>query len=396
VARRALDALNRAVFRPDTTSPSLSSLVALTPPVLLGLFFFGLPAFEMLAVALVVGGAAQAGAHFTRQRFEISPIVPALVGVALVGPGASLVWAATIALLASLLELARVRFTPRARLDFGVISYAAVFLLSRGAPAAYLSAHTLVATPEPIKLWLQSYGGGQTPIDPIRLYVGNVPGPVFATSLLAVVLGAAWLWYARRLSPLVVLMFGLGALFSVKLMGWSAIYHLDSGPLWFTAALVLADRRMLPTGMGRPLLGLAAGVVSMAARVRGVGIESIPITVASLLIVVALVEAFGWLIPNRRRVTDAARAARAPGVATRLSQKVRARYSIARMGTAASDRRPVRRPKLEEGLPSVDELLPVRSDADQPDGHAADVFETVDVSPTVRRQVLPPAAVSDG
>jgi Na+-transporting NADH:ubiquinone oxidoreductase subunit NqrB len=251
--------------------------------------------------------------------------VPALVGVALVGPGASLVWSVVIALLASVLELVRARFTPRARLDMGVIGYSAIFLLSRGAPAAYLNARTLVAMPEPIRLWLQSASSGQAPIDPIRLYVGDVAGPVFATSLLAVVLGAAWLWYARRLSLLVVVMFGLGALASVRLMGWSVIYHLDSGPLWFTAALVLADRRMLPpSGLGRPLLGLAAGVVSMAARVRGFGIESVPITVAALLIVVALVEGVGWLIPNRRRVSDAARSTRAPDLATRLSQKVRA------------------------------------------------------------------------
>ncbi|MBJ7599536.1 MAG: hypothetical protein DLM67_03370 [Candidatus Nephthysia bennettiae] len=325
MARRALDALNRAVFRPDTTSPSLSSLVALTPPVLLGLAFFGVPAFEMLVLALAIGGSVHAAAHFTRQRLEISPIVPALVGVALVGPGASLVWPAAIALVASLFEVARARFTPRARLDFGVIGYGAIFLLSKGAPASYLSPHTLVAMPEPIRFWLQSAASGQSPIDPIKLYVGNVAGPVFATSLLAVVLGAAWLWYARRLSLLVVFMFGLGALASVRLMGWSAVYHLDSGPLWFTAALVLADRRMLPpSGLGRPLLGLAAGVVSMAARVRGAGIEAVPITVAALLIVVALVEGMGWLIPNRRRVKDAARAARTPGLATRLGHKVRA------------------------------------------------------------------------
>jgi hypothetical protein len=299
--------------------------VALTPPVLLGLAFFGVPAFEMLILALAIGGAVHAAAHFTHQRLEISPVVPALVGVALVGPGASLVWPALIALAASLFEVARVRFTPRARLDFGVIGYAGIFLLSRGAPASYLSPHTLIAAPEPVRFWLQSAASGQTPIDPIKLYVGNVTGPVFATSLLAVVLGAAWLWYARRLSLVVVLMFGLGALASVKLMGWSVVYHLDSGPLWFTAALVLADRRMLPpSGLGRPLLGLAAGVVSMAARVRGAGIEAVPITVAALLIVVALVEGLGWLIPNRRRVKDAARAAHTPGLAARVGHKARA------------------------------------------------------------------------
>jgi hypothetical protein len=325
VARKALDALNRATFRPDTSSPTLNSLVALTPAVVLGLSFFGLPAVEMLVIALAVGGAVHAAARFGKQRLQMSPVVPALVGVALVGPGASLAWSAGIALIASAGEVARARFLPAARLDLGLLGYAAVFLASRGAPAAYLSPHSLVATPEPIRLWLQLSAGSQGPIDPVRLYVGNVPGPVFATSVLAVALGAAWLWYARRLSLLVVLMFGLGALACIRLMGWSAAYHLDSGPLWFTAALILSDRRMLPPSrLGRPLLGLAAGVVTVAARVRGAGIEAVPITVAALQLIVALVEAAGWLIPNRRRVRDAARAARAPGLATRLGHKVRA------------------------------------------------------------------------
>jgi hypothetical protein len=298
--------------------------VALVPPVLFGLFFSGLPAIEMLLVALLVGGAIHAGARLGKQPLELSPVIPALIGVAFVGPGASLGWAAGIALLASLLELARARFTPGARLDFGILTYSVLFLVSRGAPAAYLNPHTGVSMPEPIRLWLQYSGAGQAPIDIVKLYVGNVAGPVFATSLLAVVVAAAWLWYAGRLSLLVVLTFGLGALGAIKLMGWSPAYHLVSGPLWFAAALILADRRTLPTsGLGRPLLGLAAGVVCMAARVRGYAIESVPITVAALQLVVALVEGAGWLIPNRSRLRDALRAARAPGPATRLSQKAR-------------------------------------------------------------------------
>jgi hypothetical protein len=286
--------------------------------------FFGFPAVVMLMVALVIGGAVHGAAWLLKQPHELSPIVPALIGVALVGPGASPLWTAAVALLASLLEVARARFAPRVRLEFGVLSYSALFLLSHGALAAYLTPRTGVVMPEPIRLWLQYYGAGQSPIDPVKLYVGNVPGPVFATSLLAVGVSAAWLWYARRLSPLVVLTFGLGALASIKLLGWSPIYHLDSGPLWFSAALILADRRNLPSsGLGPPLLGLAAGTVCMAARVRGNAIEAAPITVAALLLVLALVDGFGWLQPNRNRLRDLARAVRAPGLASRLSQKAR-------------------------------------------------------------------------
>jgi Na+-translocating ferredoxin:NAD+ oxidoreductase RnfD subunit len=303
VARRALAALNRAAFRPDTSSPSLNSLLALTPGIFLGLYFFRLPALEMLLLALLAGGAVQVGARRLRLPTPARPLVAALVGVALVGPGASLVWAGVVALLASLLEVARARLATNLRLQLGVVCYALVLLVSRGALAAYLSPRTMLPGPEPIRLWLQAGSAASASVDPVRLYVGNVPGPVFATSLLGVALGAAWLWYARRLSLPVLLVFGLAAFACARLMGWSPLYQLVSGPLWFGAVFALADRRLLPSsGAAAALLGIAAGVVAMAARVRGFGIESAPIAVAGLQVVVALVEGTGWLLANRRRL----------------------------------------------------------------------------------------------
>jgi electron transport complex protein RnfD len=302
------------------------TLVALSPPVLGGLFFFGLPALRLLAIGVAVGVLVHLAARLGRQPLAITPVVPALFGVALLGPGVSPVWAAVIALVASVLEVARARFVPGARIELGLLAYSLVFLLTHGALVGYLAPRTGSAMPEPIRLWLQYYGGAQAPIDPVRLYVGNVPGPVFATSLLAVVVGAAWLWYARRLSLLVILTFALGTWASIRLMGWSTLYHLDSGPLWFVGALVLADRRLLPaSSLGRPLLGLAAGMVVMSARVRGLAIESVPAAVAGLQLVVATVEGLGWLVPNRNRIWQAARAARASSLSPRrLSEKVRA------------------------------------------------------------------------
>lgn len=301
------------------------TLVALSPPVLCGLFLFGLPALQILAIAVVVGAAVHVAARMSHLPLSITPLVPALFGVALIGPGASPVWAGVIALVASILEVARARFTPGARLELGLVTYAVLFLFSRGALAVYLAPHSATVMPEPIRLWLQYYGGPQAPIDPVRLYVGNVAGPIFATSALAVLIAGAWLWYAKRLSLLLLSTFALGAWGSLNLMGWSTLYHLDSGPLWFAAGLVLADRRLLPPSAPvRALLGLAAGVIVMGARARGLAIESAPLAVAGLQLVVATVEGVGWLVPNRNRLRAAVRAVRSPGFSPRgLSGKVR-------------------------------------------------------------------------
>jgi hypothetical protein len=133
--------------------------------------------------------------------------------------------------------------------------------------------------------------------------VGNVAGPVFATSLLAVVIGAAWLWYARRLSLGTIVTVLLGACIPVVLMGWNYGYHVDSGPLWFVVVFAFADKRLLPRGAApRTLLGFVAGLVVVAVRSLGYGIESAPIAIAGLQLVVGVVEGAGWLLTERELV----------------------------------------------------------------------------------------------
>jgi hypothetical protein len=125
--------------------------------------------------------------------------------------------------------------------------------------------------------------------------VGNVAGPVFATSLLAVVVGIAWLAYARRLSLVVAGCFLLGAVVTVALFHWDAMTHLDSGPTWFVAGLLLSDRRLLPGSWAvRPVLGFGAGLLSLALRVRGFGIEAAFLTVAGVQAVMAVVVIALW------------------------------------------------------------------------------------------------------
>ena len=294
-----LGAMRRLAVAPETAPPAVIAGIALAGPVAAGIVFFRTAALEMLAIALVAGGADHLVARLLKQPVQVTPILPAVVGVAMVGTGASLVWSAAVAVLAVVLDLGRTRLTPTARVQVGLVAYAIVLLVSRGAPAAYVSPGSGAAMAEPIRLWLDYYGGGQAPIDSVRLYVGNVAGPVFATSVLAVAIGAAWLWYSGRLSILVVLTFLAGTLVPITVYHWSAAFQLDSGPLWFAAALVLADRRTLPTStVGRPLLGLAAGLVAMGARARGFAVEAGPITVAAAQLLADGVRGARWLIDN--------------------------------------------------------------------------------------------------
>src|SRR5207302_452742 len=112
-----------------------------------------------------------------------------------------------------------------------------------------------------------------------------------------------------------------GALVPIAMLRWSAAYQLDSGPLWFAAALVLADRRTLPASqLGRPLVGLLAGLLALGARTRGLAIESAVVVVAGMQVLTVTIQGMSWVRRNRdetRTRLAALREALTPGRLTR-------------------------------------------------------------------------------
>jgi len=291
--------LDRAAFHPASLPGDLTIGIALAPPVAAGLIIFKVPAAQMLGVALALGVAGQVAAYVVWRRLaprpQASPFIAAVFGVALVGAGAPLSASIAIAALAVMLELIRARYIPAIRAQTGLLAYAAVAIVTRGAPFAYINPVNGRALSDPIWIWYHYFGPQAAPIDPIRLYVGNVPGPVFATSLLAVAIGIAWLAYARRLSLVVLTAFLVGAFVPIYLYHWDVVFQLDSGPTWFVAGLLLADRRMLPGSWGiRPVLGLAAGLLALGLRTRGYGIEAAFFAVAAIQAASAVVAVIMW------------------------------------------------------------------------------------------------------
>jgi hypothetical protein len=299
VLRRAAAALDRAAFKPASLPNDLITGIALAPPVIAGLIIFKVPALEMLAVALALGISGQIAAYWLWRkhipRTQTSPLIAAVIGVALVGVGASLVTSIEIALLAVILELLRARYIPAIRAQAGLLAYACVALITRGAPFVYVNPASGKAFGDPINIWFHFFSPASAPIDPIRLYVGNVPGPVFATSMLAVAIGAAWFAYARRVSLVVLLSFLLGALVPIYAFRWDYAFQLDSGPMWFVAALLLSDRRLLPGSWAiRPVLGFGAGLLAVGLRRNGYGIEASFFAVAGVQAVMTVFVLVFW------------------------------------------------------------------------------------------------------
>lgn len=291
--------LDRAAFKPGTLPDDLITAIALCPPVIAGLIVFRTKAAEMLAIALAAGIVGVLVATWLWRHHMphpgASPIIAAVIGVALVGAGASLILTGEIAALAVILEVLRARFIPAIRAQAGLLAYAAVALVTRGGPFAYVNPATGRAFGDPISTWYQFFSPASAPIDPVRLYVGNVPGPVFATSLLAVAIGVAWLAYARRVSLVVLLGFLAGGWLAINTFHWDPLFQLDNGPTWFVAGLLLADRRLLPDSWAvRPVLGFAGGLFAIGLRRDGYGMEAAIFTVATVQAVMAVVVIILW------------------------------------------------------------------------------------------------------
>lgn len=291
--------LDRAAFKPASLPDDLVTGLAVLPPVVAGIVIFKVPAVQMLAIALAAGGVGVLVGHwFWRRQFRhsaASPLIAALFAVALIGAGAGLIVAAEIAVLAVVLEVLRVRYMPAIRAQVGLLAYAAIAVITRGLPFAYVNPANGAPFGDPIATWYRFFGASTAPIDPIRLYVGNVPGPVFATSLLAVAVGVAWLAYARRVSLVVLVAFLLGAGLAIYTFHWDPLFQLDSGPTWFVVGLLLADRRLLPESWTvRPALGFAGGLFAIGLRHNGYGIEAAFLTVAAVQAVMAVLVLAYW------------------------------------------------------------------------------------------------------
>lgn len=293
-------AFDRAAFRPATLPDDLVMGLALLPPVVAGLIIFKLPAVQMLAVALGAGAlgliASMVMWRHQPSRPGAGTVIAALFGVALVGAGASLATAAYVAALAVVLELVRARYIPAIRAQAGLIAFAAVTLASRGATLTYFDPHGLTNYRDPIASWSSLFHQSAWTLDPIKLYVGDVPGPVFATSLLAVAVGVAWLAYARRVSLAALVAFVAGALVAIFYYRWDALFQLDSGPTWFVAGLLLANRSYLPESWAlRPLLAFVVGVFAIGWRKTNGGIEATYLSVAALQAAMAVIVIAFWV-----------------------------------------------------------------------------------------------------
>src|SRR5258708_11853407 len=159
-------------------------------------------------------------------------------------------------------QLQRVMLHP-ALIVFGVL-----FLIQRQLGFGYVNPFDGRHLDDPLMLWYKL----QLVVDPVKLYVGNVPGPIGATSAGAVLIGVTYLWYTRKISLGIVTGFLSGIDALAVVIRSDLGFQLASGPSLFLAGYVAADRRrvLIPERFTFAF-GLAAGMATMILRWYGEG-----------------------------------------------------------------------------------------------------------------------------
>lgn len=269
---RWLSALPRFLLvQPEQLGTDVAYTLALLPPLVLGMLFFRRPAALLLAFCLLAGTICLLALRLAGLTIGLPPwighrahhpLVAALLIVAVLSPltppwlGVSLI--VLFILLDSLAwpHLRRMAVHP-ALLCVGILSVAQQQL-----GFGFLSPFDGRPLDEPLRL--------HTVIDPVTLYVGNVPGPLGSTSSAAVLLGIAYLWYTRKVSLALVVGFVIGMAAAAAAFRLDIAFQISGGAALFLAGYLAADRRRLPVD-GRLCagLGLAAGALTILFRVQG-------------------------------------------------------------------------------------------------------------------------------
>ncbi|MCI4626151.1 MAG: RnfABCDGE type electron transport complex subunit D [Candidatus Magnetoovum sp. WYHC-5] len=124
----------------------------------------------------------------------------------------------------------------------------------------------VVTTATPLSMMKED--GQLTPI--INLIVGNVSGSIGETSVVALLLGAAYLFYKRTITWHIPVSY-IGTVFVFSLvLGMPAFFHVFSGGLILGAFYMATDVVTSPcTPKGRIIFGCGAGIITILIRKYG-------------------------------------------------------------------------------------------------------------------------------
>ncbi|HEY0492566.1 MAG TPA: RnfABCDGE type electron transport complex subunit D [Candidatus Dormibacteraeota bacterium] len=283
------------LVQPEQLNYDLAFGLALVPLLVAAIVFFRQDAVLLLAVSLLAGVVCLLGLQLGRLSFGLPawvghranhPLVASVLISCFLSPKTPLWLAAAAVILFTVLDTFVWPQLRRVMLHPALIVFGLIFIAERQLGSGFVNPFDGRRLADPLTLWYQL----RIVVDPIKLYVGNVPGPVGATSAGAILIGLVYLWYARKVSLGIIIGFLIGVAVPALLIGSDVAFQLSSGPALFLAGFIAADRRRVLVAEPFTLaFGVAAGAASMVLRGYGQGQEA---TWESLLLMSTLVTVY--------------------------------------------------------------------------------------------------------
>ena len=268
------------LVQPEQLGYDLAYTLALIPLLLAAVIFFQRDAVLLFAIAFLAGIVCLLALQLARLTFGVPawvgfkathPLVASLLIASFFSPTTPAWLAATVVVLFIVVDTVLWPRLRRVMLHPALIAFGVLFLVQRQLMIGFINPADGRPLPEPLIYWYQ-FGKY---IDPVKLYVGNVAGPIGVTSMAAVLVGATYLWYSRRISLGIVGGFLIGVAATSLVLRSDPGFQLASGPALFIAAYIAADRRrVLLSEQFCFVFGLASGIAAMVLRWYGAGLQS--------------------------------------------------------------------------------------------------------------------------
>src|SRR2546430_975897 len=253
------------LVQPDQLGYDLAYALALLPLVVAGIIFFLQDSILLFAISFLAGIVCLLAIQLARLTFGLPawigfkathPLVASILVACFFSPRTPAWVAASMVILFIVIDTVLWPQLQRVMLHPALIVFGILFIIQRELGIGFVNPFDGRHLDDPLVLWYKL----QIVIDPVKLYVGNVPGPIGVTSAGAVFIGMIYLWFTRGSLLGVV----AGALCAVAGVGPAPRAHVRlhpaSGPSLFLAGYVAADRRrVLLFARLTIIFGVAAG-----------------------------------------------------------------------------------------------------------------------------------------